>query len=92
MSLNHLNSSRLSSALHARRHIHRIPPNIVVRLPGANYSGRYRTMVDAHFQDKMVERLLVDALQRFLQLERKVDEQGQMFPSNGNGVLGLEII
>lgn len=70
----YLNSAGLSGALHARRHIHRVAPDVVVRLPGANHTGRYRPVIDSHLEYEMIEGLLVDALQSILEFKRKIDE------------------
>lgn len=41
-------------------------------------------MIDAHFQNKMIERLFIDALQDVLQFDSELNEHCQMAPLNGH--------
>lgn len=52
-----------------------------MRLPRTDDPGGHRPMIDAHFQNEMVEALLVDARQGFLKLQGKFHESGEMTPS-----------
>lgn len=57
----YLNAGDFSRALHPRRDIDGVAPNVVVRLPCPDDTGSHRAMIDAHFQDKVIKALLVDA-------------------------------
>lgn len=41
----HLDPFRYTCAVHATRHVHRVPPDIVLRLPGPDDAGNYRADV-----------------------------------------------
>lgn len=58
-----------------------------MRFPGANNPSSHRAVVDTHFENKMIEALLVDARQCFLQLQGEFDESGQVTPPRS--ILGL---
>uniref|UniRef100_A0A182SQG7 Uncharacterized protein n=1 Tax=Anopheles maculatus TaxID=74869 RepID=A0A182SQG7_9DIPT len=88
--LRHLDSASLSGAFHPGRNVHRVAPDIIMRLAGTNHTRRNGPMIDAHLQYEMIERLLVNALQRFLQLERKLDQQRQMGPPDRDGIFRLD--
>lgn len=77
----YLHTTKFASALHPRSHINSIAPYVVVWFPGANNTGRYRPMINAHFQYKVIEALLVDVGQRLLHFEGKVHEGAQVVPS-----------
>lgn len=59
----------------------------IMRLSSTDHTSRDRPMVDAHFQYKMIEALLIDALQRLLQLQRKLDQCGQLIPSHRHRIV-----
>lgn len=52
-------------------------------LPRPDHPRCDRAVVDPHLEDEVVETLLVDARQRFLQLEGEFDQGGQVAPSRG---------
>uniref|UniRef100_A0A182V4Y9 Uncharacterized protein n=1 Tax=Anopheles merus TaxID=30066 RepID=A0A182V4Y9_ANOME len=88
--LRHLDGAGLARAFHSGRHIYRVAPDVVVGFARSNHARRNRPMVDAHLQHEMVERLLVDALQRFLQLERKLYQQCQVGPPDRHRIVRFD--
>ena len=42
----YLDLAQLSGALHPAGHVHRVAPDIVLRLPGSDHTGDHRAMVD----------------------------------------------
>lgn len=46
----YLNAARLASALHARGHVDRVAPNVVVRLAGPDDPCRDGSMIDTYKQ------------------------------------------
>lgn len=38
----HLDPLRHASAVHTTRHVHRVPPDVVLRLPGPDHPGDHR--------------------------------------------------
>lgn len=83
----HLDAAHLPGALHPGRDVHGVPPYVVVRLPGPDHPSRDGAVIDAHLEYEVVETLLVDARQRFLQLEGELDQGRQVAPSRR--LLGL---
>lgn len=79
----YLDAAHFPGALHPGRHVHRVPPDVVVGLPRPDHPCRDRAVVDPHLEDEVVETLLVDARQCFLQLEGEFDQGGQVAPSRG---------
>ncbi|KAF8359960.1 hypothetical protein PRIPAC_94955 [Pristionchus pacificus] len=58
----HLNLARHSSTVHPRRHVHRVAPDVVVRLLGADHTGHHGTDKEGGWDDtnKRKESLLDD--------------------------------
>lgn len=51
-----------------------------MRLPRPDDAGGYRSVIDAHFQNEMIEALLIDARQSFLKLQSELHEGDEMVP------------
>ena len=42
----YLDLAQLSGALHPTGHVHRVAPDVVLRLPGSDHAGDHRAVVD----------------------------------------------
>lgn len=76
----YLNATDFPRALHPRRDIDGVAPNVIVRLPRADDTGSHRSMIDAHFQNEVIKALLVDARQGLLKLQGKLHESDEVAP------------
>lgn len=74
----HLNAAEHAGRLHARRHVHRVAPNVVLRLGGADDARHHGPDVDADAQLEVVEAVLVDAVQHLHHGEGEVGERDQV--------------
>jgi len=61
LSNRYLNAADFPRALHPRRDIDGVAPNVVVRFPRPDDAGSHRSMIDAHFQNEMIKALFVYA-------------------------------
>lgn len=77
----YLDTTDSTGALHPGRHVHGVAPDIVMGLPGPDDTSGHRAVIDAHLQDEVVEALLVDARQGFLQLQCELDQGAEVAPS-----------
>lgn len=77
----YLDAADFSRALHPRRDVDGVAPNVVVGLPRPDDPGGHRSVIDAHLQHEMIEALLVDVRQCLLQLQSELHENREMTPS-----------
>lgn len=77
---NYLDIACFSGGLHPAGDVYRVSPDVKMRFPGSNYAGRDGTLVDSHFQDEIVEALLIDRVQCVFESESELCQSSQMLP------------
>jgi len=77
----YLNAGDFPRALHPRRDIDGVAPNIIVRFPRPDDASSHRSMINAHFQNEVIKTLLVDAWQGFLKFQSELHKSDEVAPS-----------
>lgn len=83
----YLQSTHHAARVHSRRHVHRVTPDVVLRLLGANHAGNDRAMVETHSQTESLETLAIDLVQHRHQRDGELDHNGDVMLLRASFVL-----